>query len=144
MPASSPTLGVRPIPDVVTVRSMQCDACDNGHDAAILFVDGSYGLVCPEAGFVPIERADLIAIAPDYKALAKQITAVLGCRARGPRRLAALTWCIGTARTDAADIAAFFGTSLQTTQDLRALEAALRPSWPRRGSTRQRPHWPHG
>jgi|GEM_PF-3315964 len=108
------------------VQSMQCDACDIGHDAAIVFEDGCYGHVCPEAGFVPIERADLIAIAPDYEALAKQVAAVLGCRAGGPRRLADQTWYIGTVRTDAADIAVYFHARLQTAQDLQSLETALR------------------
>lgn len=70
------------------VKSVLCDACDIGHDAAILFEDERYGHFCPEAGFVPVERSDLIAVAADFEALVAQIAAALGCRARGPRCIA--------------------------------------------------------
>ncbi|SLN41782.1 hypothetical protein ROJ8625_02011 [Roseivivax jejudonensis] len=108
------------------VQSVLCDACDMGHDAAIVFDDGRYGHVCPEIGFVPVERSELIAVAPDFEALATQIAAALGCKAHGARRLADQTWHIGTVRTATADIAVFFHARLQTTQDLQSLETVLR------------------
>ena len=107
------------------VQSVQCDACDIGHDAAIVFEDGCYGHFCPEAGFVPVERSDLIAVTPDYEALITQIAAALLCGVRGPRRLADKTWHIGTVRTDVTDIAVNFHACLQTAHDLQSLETAL-------------------
>lgn len=108
------------------VQSVLCDSCDIGHDAAIVFEDGCYGHVCPEAGFVPIERPDLVAVEPVFDAMARQIAEVLGCGARAPLCIADQTWPIGIVRTDAADIAVYFHACLQTAQDLHALETALR------------------
>jgi hypothetical protein len=108
------------------VQSVLCDACDIGHDAAITFEDECYGYVCPEAGFVPVERPDLFAVEPDFDTLVSQIDAALRHSPRGPRGIADQTWHIGTARTDAANIAVYFHPHLQTAQDLQALENALR------------------
>lgn len=108
------------------VQSVLCDACDIGHDAAITFEDGRYGHICPESGFVPVERADLIPVAPDFEALTRRIAAALDCGQRKPRSIGEQTWHIGTLRSDTADIAVYFQARLQTSQDLQALETALR------------------
>lgn len=108
------------------VQSVLCDACDIGHDAAITFEDGRYGHTCPESGFVPVERDDLIAVAPDFEALTTQIAAALDCDHRKPRSIGERTWHIGTLRSETADIAVYFHDRLQTSQDLQALETALR------------------
>jgi len=108
------------------VQSVLCDACDIGHDAAIVFEDGFYGHFFPEVGFVPVGRPELIAVEPVFDALAKQIADALGCEGRGPCCLADQTWHIGKVRTDNADIAVYFHPCLQTGQDLHALETVLR------------------
>ncbi|WP_370286574.1 hypothetical protein [Pseudooceanicola nanhaiensis] len=108
------------------VQSVLCDACDIGHDAAITFEDGRYGHTCPEAGFVPVERADLIAVAPDFDVLTRQIASALDCGQRKPRSIGEQTWHIGTLRSDTADIAVYFQARLQSSQDLQALETTLR------------------
>lgn len=108
------------------VQSVLCDACDTGHDATILFQDGRYGNLCPEAGFVPVERPDLIAVAADLDELSTQVAAALGCGVRRPRRIANESWHVGTVKTETADIAVYIHPCLRTLQDLSALDAALR------------------
>lgn len=133
---SAKTYGTRPaygalraaglLRDRGLIQSVLCDACDIGHDAPVLFEGGAYGHVCPQSGFVSLDRSDLIAAAPDFEILARQIAAALDCVKRKPRAIGGQTWHIGTVRTETADVAVYFHTRLQTKQDLYGLEMALR------------------
>ncbi|PWJ19358.1 hypothetical protein [Jannaschia seohaensis] len=114
------------------VSSVLCEACDIGHEAPVLYESDTYGHVCPEAGFVPMARGDLIAIAPDLEVLATQIAGALGCRERAPRHIGDGIWHVGTVRTEAADVGVYFCARLQTSDDLHLLDAALRDQVRRR------------
>lgn len=108
------------------VQSVLCDACDIGHDGSIVFEDQRYGHHCPEAGFVSVERDDLIAVAPDVALLASLTAAAFGCDSGKPRQIEEASWRVGVVRTEAADIAVYLHPCLETARDVRVLNAALR------------------
>jgi hypothetical protein len=108
------------------VQSVLCENCDVPHDAEIVFEGGSYGHCCPEIGFVPVERADLIAIRPNLAALVDHLHAAFECPPGGISQLGPQTWRVGLVDTPGGRAVVYFHTCLQNDDDLVSLENALR------------------
>jgi len=108
------------------VQSVQCEDCDVPHDAEIVFEGGSYGHYCPELGFVPTERADLVAVRPNLAALVEHLHAAFACPPGGITQLGPQTWRVGLVDTPGGRAVVYFRTCLQTDDDLVSLGNALR------------------
>lgn len=108
------------------VQSMLCENCDVPHDAEIKFVGASYGHFCPEFGFVPVERADLVAVRPNLAALVEHLRAAFECPPGDISQLGPQTWRVGLADTPGGRAIVYFQTFLQTDDDLVSLGNALR------------------
>lgn len=108
------------------VQSVLCENCDVPHDAEVVFEGGSYGHFCPEIGFVPVERADLVAIRPNLASLVEHLHAAFECPSGGISKLGPQTWRVGLVDTPGGRAVVYFHTSLQNDDDLVNLENALR------------------
>ncbi len=108
------------------VQSLLCENCEMPHDAAIEYEAGSYGYYCPELGFVPLERAELVAMRPDLEALLDQLGVALGCGLRSTLQLGPQTWRVGLVDTAGGQAAIYLHPRLVSGDDLDALDSALR------------------
>lgn len=108
------------------VKSVICENCDFPHDAEIKFEFGSYGHYCPELGFVPFEREDLIAARPNLAALLEHLHAAFECPPGGISQLGPQTWRVGLVDTPGGRAVVYFHTRLRTDDDLVSLGNALR------------------
>ncbi len=108
------------------VQSVPCENCDMPHDAEIVFDGGSYGYFCPELGFVPVGRADLVAVRPNLAALMEHLHAAFECPPGGISKLGPQTWRVGLVDTPGGRAVVYFHTCLQNDDDLVSLGTALR------------------
>lgn len=108
------------------VQSLLCENCETPHDAAIEYEAGSYGHYCPDLGFVPLERAELVAMRPDLEALLDQLGVALGCDPRSAQQLGPQTWRVGLVDTPGGRAVVYLHPRLLGGDDLDALESALR------------------
>ena len=108
------------------VQSVLCENCETPHDAAVEFEAESYGYYCPDLGFVPLERAGLVAIRPDLEALLDQLGVALGCDPRSTLRLGPQTWRVGLVDTPGGRAVVYLHPRLLDGDDLDALESAMR------------------
>lgn len=108
------------------VQSVLCENCETPHDAAVEFQAESYGYYCPDLGFVPLERAGLVAIRPDLEALLDQLGVALGCDPRSTLRLGPQTWRVGVVDTPGGRAVVYLHPRLLDSDDLDALESAMR------------------
>lgn len=108
------------------VQSVLCENCDVPHDAEIVFEGGSYGHFCPDLGLVPVERAHLVAVRPDFAALVEHLHAAFECPPGGISQLGPQTWRVGLVDTPGGRAVVYFHTCLQNDGDLVSLANALR------------------
>ena len=108
------------------VHSVLCENCDVPHDAEIVFEGESNGHFCPELGFVPVERADLVAVRPNLGALVEHLHAAFECPQGGISQLGPKTWRVGLVDTPGGRAVIYFHTYLQNDDDLVSLGNALR------------------
>ena len=108
------------------VQSVLCDDCDAPHDAEIVFEDHSYGYHCPDLDFVPVERASLVAMRPNFANLMEQLCIAFECEPGSGMRLGPRTWRLGLVETPGGRVVVYFHPSLVTDNDLNELENALR------------------
>ena len=107
------------------VQSVPCGECDESHDAEVLFLEGRYGFICPEHGFVPVADASISGIEPDSKELVTRLADAFECKRRKTTPVHGKTWRIGAMQTPAGDVVIYFHPRLQGEQDARDIEAAL-------------------
>lgn len=108
------------------VRTVLCDDCDIPHEAPVEYENGTEGYYCPDLGFMPLERAEIVAIRPDLESLVVQLGAALGCDLGGAAQLGPRTWRIGLVDTPGGRAAVYLHPRLLSGDDLDALETALR------------------
>lgn len=108
------------------VQSVVCEDCAAPHDAEIFFEGGSYGHYCFELGFVPIERAELVAMRPDFNKLVDQLHVAFGCERGTTSPLGPHTWRIGLVDTPGGRAVAYFHPRLLNNDDLIHFETCLR------------------
>ncbi|AUQ57425.1 hypothetical protein PhaeoP30_00482 [Phaeobacter inhibens] len=108
------------------VQSVLCENCDLPHDAEIKFEFGSYGHSCPDLGFVPVERADLVAVRPNLAALVEHLHAAFECPTGGISQLGPQIWRVGLVDTPGGRAVVYFHTCLRTDDDVVSLGNALR------------------
>lgn len=107
------------------VQSVPCDACDTPHDAEVAFADGTYGIYCSEAGFVPLDVASISAIEPDTQKLVSELASAFDCKRRKSAPIHGKTWRIGAVDTPTGDLALYFHPTLQDDIDVREVQAAF-------------------
>lgn len=107
------------------VQSVVCEECNDPHDAEVVFANGSYGIYCPDAGFAELTAQSIEAIQPDIGRLVADLAGVFDCKRRKSTPVHGETWRIGAIDTPAGDLVLYFHPSLQTEQDVRAVEVAL-------------------
>lgn len=108
------------------VQSVLCENCDVPHDAEIVFEGGSYGHFCPDLGFVPVERVELVAVRPNLAALVEHLHAAFECPQGGISELGPQTWRVGLVDTPGGRAVVYFHTYLRSDDDLVSLGNALR------------------
>lgn len=116
------------IADAGLVLSVNCDECDQAHDAPIHFDDEeySYGWICYELGFVPIGREQLIAFRVSTSHLVTKIAAALACRRRLERPLIeGMLWRIGVFDGGGGDVAVYLTTRCSSLEDARRCATAI-------------------
>ena len=107
------------------VSSMVCVECDQPHDAEVVHDGGTYGYRCPDIGFVPLDRADAQAVAPDLSKLVVLLASFYDCKRRRSDPLVGQTWRIGAVASEGGDIVLYFQPRLSDEADLRRLQDAL-------------------
>lgn len=125
LPAYAQLLEAGLIEETGVVPSIICDECDQPHDAAVVYEASQYGYYCPDLGFMPKARAELIAAQPNLGAVAAEIADHLNCKRRKSTPLNADTWRIGAIDTPAGDVVLYIKPTMQDAQDIREFEAAL-------------------
>lgn len=113
------------IEETGVVSSMICEECDHPHDAKIVYEGSQYGYYCPDLGFMPKPRAELIAAQPNLSAFTAQIAGALSCKRRKSSPVDKNTWRIGAIDSPTGDVVLYLHPSLQDAQDIRDLQAAL-------------------
>ncbi|PYC47771.1 hypothetical protein DI396_06600 [Litorivita pollutaquae] len=113
------------IEETGVVSSLVCDACDQPHDAAIVYETGSYGYYCPDVGFVTKARLDLISTQPNLIAFTAQMADQLNCKRRKSTPLNGETWRIGALDSPAGDIALYFQPMMQGENDIKDFKGAM-------------------
>ncbi len=107
------------------VQAVTCQNCDNPHDAAILFKNEQYGYICPDCGFVPVERSAVVGMLPDLPKLVAALANVFECKRRRATPLSDRTFRVGAIESVGGDVAIYFHPRLQSEQDVIDLETAL-------------------
>lgn len=107
------------------VSSMMCDECDHPHDSEIIYEGSQYGYYCPDLGFIPKPRSELIAVQPNLGTLTAQIAETLACKRRKSSPVDKDTWRIGVIDSTAGDVVLYLHPTLQGAQDLGDVQAAL-------------------
>ena len=107
------------------VQSLVCDECSQAHDAKVIFEDGQYGFICPEIGFVSVERTKLLGTKPELQTLVACIGEAFDCKRRKKSPVHGLTWRVGVLETVAGDLTIYFHPRLEGREDVLDLEAAL-------------------
>ena len=107
------------------ISSVVCTDCENAHAAEVIFDRDAYGHYCPDAGFVKLERADIVALEPDLPALVELLAEAFTCTRRKATPVYCNTWRIGAKKTDHGSITLYFHPRLRDADDARELSDAL-------------------
>lgn len=124
----------RIIKDAGLVQSVRCEECDQAHDAPVKYREdeGSYGWICYEHGFLPIDRDRLLAFRVSVREIIGRVSASLSCRNRLDRPLIeGLLWRVGVFDLAEQDISVYLATPIVTLDDAQRCAAAI-SSEPRR------------
>ena len=113
------------IEETGVVSSIVCNECDHPHDAKIVYESSQYGYYCPEFGFIPKLRTELIAMQPNLGAFVSQIADALDCKRRKSSPLDQDTWRIGAIESAVGDVVLYLHPTLQDARDVKDVQAAL-------------------
>ena len=113
------------IEETGVIPSITCDECVQPHDAAVVYEASQYGYHCPDLGFVPKARTELVAAHPNLDAAVAQIAVHLNCKRRKSTPLKEDIWRIGAIDTPAGDVVLYLKPTMQDAQDVHDFEAAL-------------------
>lgn len=125
LPAYEQLIKAGLIEETGVVSSTICDECEQPHDAKIVYENNQYGFFCPDFGFFPKERSELIATQPDLSVLAAQIADHLDCKRRKSTPLERDIWRIGAIDSNEGDLVLYLKPTMQDAQDVKDLESAL-------------------
>lgn len=125
LPAYAQLIKAGLIEEAGVVSSILCDDCSNAHDAAVIYEDKLYGHYCPDLGFIPKARSDLIAAQPNLSLFVTLIADHLNCRRRKSTPLEGGTWRIGAIDTPAGDVVLYVTPQMQDAQDVKAFQSAI-------------------
>lgn len=106
-------------------QSICCEACENPHDAPVVYEDSTYGHYCDHAGFVPLADTGLTVVQPNIGKLVAHLADTFDCRRRKTSEIANSTWRVGAVKTTAGDIAIYFRPTMQSHEDIQDLQTAL-------------------
>ncbi len=113
------------IEEIGVAQSVLCDDCDRPHDAAVVFEADQYGIHCPDLGFIPKKRSELVIVRPNLERLVQNLADRMGCRRIKSTPIHCQTWRVGIVSFPSADVAVYFQPTLHDALDLRCLETAL-------------------
>ncbi|MEP6018780.1 MAG: hypothetical protein ABJ251_09900 [Paracoccaceae bacterium] len=113
------------IEEIGVVASIICDECNQPHDAAVVYEASQYGYHCPELGFMPKDRTELIATQTNLGAIVTQLADHLNCKRRKSTPIKDDIWRIGAINTPAGDVVLYLKPTTQDAQDVHDFEAAL-------------------
>lgn len=125
LPAYDDLIKAGLIEETGVVSSMMCGDCDHPHDAKIVYEGLQYGYYCPDLGFIPKPRSELIAVQPNLATFVSQVADALDCKRRKSSPLDKDTWRIGAIESTAGDVALYLQPTLQDARDIRDVQAAL-------------------
>lgn len=107
------------------ISSVTCAECDVAHDAEIIFESDQYGYFCPELGFVPVARDDIVGLTPSLPSLIERLAEGFTCKRRKATPLHGQTWRIGALESEHGDVMLYFHPRLLSEDDARGLTEAL-------------------
>lgn len=113
------------IEETGVVSSVICNDCEQPHDAAVVYEASQYGYHCPDLGFIPKARAELVAAQPNLGNIVTQIADNLNCKRRRSTALRGDIWRIGAIDTPAGDVVLYLKPTMQDAQDVHDFQAAL-------------------
>jgi len=113
------------IEEAGVLSSMMCDECDRPHDAKIVHEGSQYGYYCPDLGFIPKPRSELIAVQPNLTTFVSQIADALNCKRRKSSSLDQGIWRIGAIESTAGDVVLYLHPTLRDARDIKDVKAAL-------------------
>ena len=113
------------IEEAGVVPSLVCDECDAPHDATIVYEQEHYGYYCPDLGFVPKARSELITVKANIEKFVSNLAEHLDVRRRKTTPIAGDIWRVGVLISFKSDLAVYFCPTLRDAEDLEACRAAL-------------------
>lgn len=113
------------IEEISVVPSIICNECDQPHDAAVVYQASQYGYHCPDLGFVPKDRAELVAAQPNLGNIVTRIADHLNCKRRNSTPLKGDIWRIGAIDGPASNVVLYLKPTMQDPQDVRNFQAVL-------------------
>ena len=102
------------------IQSVFCDQCDTPHDAEIVFEDEQYGYYCPDLGFIPKARSELIAVQANTDFFISNLAELLGAKRRKATPVASDIWRVGVVSSSNSDLVVYFCPTLRDAKDLEA------------------------
>lgn len=125
IPAYNDLIKAGLIKEAGVVSSILCDDCSTPHDATVVYENKLYGHYCPDLGFIPKARSDLIAAQPNLSVFVTQIAEHTNCKRRKSTALEGDTWRIGAIDTPAGDVVLYLTPKMQDAQDVKAFQSAI-------------------
>lgn len=113
------------IEETGVVPSLVCDECDAPHDATIVYNQELYGYYCPDLGFVPKARSELIAVIANIDKFVSHLAEYLEIKRRKTTPIAGDIWRVGVLSSFKNDLVVYFCPTLRDAEDLGACRAAL-------------------
>lgn len=113
------------IEETGVVPSLVCDECHFPHDANIVYERELYGFYCPDLGFVPKARSELIAVIANIDKFVSNLAEYLEVQRRKSTPILGDIWRVGVLSSFKSDLVVYFCPTLQDAKDLEACKAAL-------------------
>lgn len=107
------------------VQSVACDACDDPHDAQVVFEDGTYGHYCPDFGFIQLDDFDIKGVQADIAKLVGMLADTLDCKRRKATPIRSDVSRIGALDTPKGDLVLYFTPVLRDETQAQNVMAAL-------------------
>lgn len=125
LPDYSALLGCGLMVEGGTVSSASCLDCGQPHDAEVVHDGASYGYHCPDLGFMPLDRAEVAALAANVDCLVGRLADLYKCKRRKSAPVHGVTWRVGAIESEDGDIAIYFHPRLLDAGDAQHVADTL-------------------
>lgn len=112
------------IEETGVISSLVCDECDAPHDATIVYEQEHYGYYCPDLGFVPKARSELITVKANIQKFVSNLAEHLEAKRRKTTPIAGDIWRVGVLSSFKSDLTVYFLPYFARCRGLRGLQGS--------------------